>query len=95
MKTSNRKYWEAIALEMEETVSSEFDNEIYNENHIPDLESLASTCPFEDLRERLSNWAIAITCRLETSIGYERYTEEDNKGNFNLCIQLYGDSELA
>jgi hypothetical protein len=90
MKTSNRKYWEAIASEMEEAVADEFDEGIYNENHIPDLELLALSCPFSDLSERLINWAQVITCRLECVLEYEGTTEESDTGYFDLCFELYG-----
>ena len=65
MKTDNRKYWEAISMEMEEAVSGDLNEGIYNESHIPDLEELSSTCPFEDLSERLLGLARAIHCRSE------------------------------
>lgn len=95
MKTDDRKYWEAIAREMEEVVSNDFDEGIYNEAHIPDLEELASTCPFKDLSERLLSWAQSIHCRLESEVEYERSREEDNSNYIDRCFDVYDDSELS
>jgi hypothetical protein len=63
MKTQDREYWQQVEDEMEEAVVDDFNNEVYDEGHIPDLEELSMNCPYEDMSERLMSLARVIHCR--------------------------------
>ena len=64
MKNRNRFYWQQIAEELEEVVSDEAIENHYDEDKIPDLEELASQCPYDDLSEMLLRNARMIECHL-------------------------------
>lgn len=64
MKSKSREYWQQIAEELEGVVSDEAIENHYDEDKIPDLEELASQCPYDDLSEMLLRNARMIECHL-------------------------------
>lgn len=88
MKTKNksRRYWQVISEELEEAVSEDIENGIYDELKIPDLEDLAMQCPYSDLAENLLGYARRIECGLITMDTFE----EANRNYIDICLDLEG-----
>lgn len=77
MSNTNREYWDKMVEEFEEVVASEIDGGYYDESKIPDLEDLANQCPYRDLVNRLTMYAVDIECHMiEHDI--EKVEVEDN-----------------
>jgi hypothetical protein len=84
----NRKYWESLEAKVEEGEVNDFEKGIYNDQHISDLEELASLCPFEDLSEKLIGWARAIECRIKEVEEREELITEEYKSNIDKYFKL-------
>jgi hypothetical protein len=84
MKTQNREYWQTISEELEEAVSEDLENGIYDVSKIPDLEELAMHCPYKDLSKELLDYARRIECGL---VKFEAF-EEMSKNYIDICFDL-------
>jgi len=86
MKTQNRQYWQKIEEELEEAVSEEISEGCYDESKIPDLEDLASQCPFKDLSEKLLGYARVIECHITEKENGEQ--AEETESYIDVCLDL-------
>lgn len=84
MKSKSREYWKQIAEELEEVVSDEAIENHYDEDKIPDLEELASQCPYNDLSEMLLRDARMIECHL---VGREEKIEGVSENYSEICFE--------
>jgi len=83
-KNKSKRYWQVISEELEEAVSEDIENGIYDESKIPDLEELAMQCPYSDLAENLLEYAMRIECGLITIDTFE----ETNRNYIDICLGL-------
>ena len=85
MNNEDRDYWEKMVEEFEEVAVSEMDEGYYNDSKIPDLEELVTNCPYIDLNEKLTMYAMDIECHI---VELEIEVEDIEKNYLEYCFDF-------